>query len=57
MVVTNLKREEGRPLSERERVEMFGARKKGRKGEGGLEARWWMRGGGSRGAGVGPTCC
>lgn len=50
MVVTNLKREEGRPLREREMAEMFGARKKGRKGEeGGLEARWWMRGGGSRG--------
>lgn len=53
MVVTNLKREEGRPLRERERAEMFGARKKGRKGEEGEEVRWWMRGGGSRGEGSG----
>ena len=37
MVVTNLKREEGRPVSDRERVEMFGARKKGREGELGNE--------------------
>lgn len=41
MVVTNLKREAGRPLKERETVEKLGLRKKAREGEAGRdESRW-----------------
>jgi hypothetical protein len=57
MVVTNLKREVGRPLRESEMVERFGARKRLREGDAGKEeeeeSRWALGGGSIWCAGAG----